>query len=83
MILDVDMYKLCIDDMSTEKDNFNKELYTKFKCSKCGFVTYLPNFIIDFYINSSKIFDDSKIKEKQKIKMQCAKCSNKIEIVEE
>lgn len=80
MILDVDMYKLCIDEDNIKEDDFDKMNYTKFKCDKCDFVTYIPNSILDSYFNLAKEFNNEKFKNKYDIKFACAKCSGQIEI---
>lgn len=80
MILDVDMYKLCIDEENKPKDVFDENNYIKFKCEACGFETYIPNLILNFYIEAGKNFDKEKYSFISNLSFKCAKCENFIKI---
>jgi len=59
LALDVEMYKLCIDEDKKE----NKPMYFKFKCNKCDYETDIPYSIIEALLkfNSNTINFDCKM----------------------
>ena len=42
LILDVELYKLCIDE-----EEYKKPLYIKYKCNKCNYTTEIPYEILN------------------------------------
>lgn len=76
MILDIDMYKLCIDEENPKETIFDNKDYTKFKCDKCSFETYIPNEILNFYYDIAQKFDT----KTHDLSFKCAKCDGQIHI---
>lgn len=71
LVLDVDMYKLCID----EENEPEKNTYINFKCDNCEYKTEIPYEMIKLLYDSNKIISNSDLKE---INFKCKKCGNNL-----
>lgn len=68
LILDVDMYKLCID----EDDLKNKNKFILYKCNKCNNEIKMPEEIINSFLIINKMFGENNINPE----FNCPECQD-------
>lgn len=71
-VLEIDMYKLCIDDtISTDE----KPKYIKYKCNKCSYETDIPYELVELLAKANEIYTHS---SQNTPLFHCAKCDGHI-----
>lgn len=68
-VLDIDLYKLCIDNDSTK----GQPKYAKYKCESCGEEVKIPIEIINHYIYLNKIKNSNEIPT-----FHCTSCNDRL-----
>lgn len=69
LILEIDMYKLCIDDTIKEP------LFVKYKCNKCDYETDIPYEIIKIIMDAKNLNSN----KTEYITFNCKNCEGKIQ----
>lgn len=72
LVLDIDMYKLCIDEDSANK---SKPQFITFKCEKCDYETDIPFEMIQLLSDAGKMSDGFDL---SKTNFNCKKCDGKM-----
>ena len=70
LILEIDMYKLCIDEEEKETPK-----YIKYKCDICNYETEIPYEALKIIKEANNLYDNNTIKE---LTFKCKKCNGKL-----
>lgn len=76
LVLDVDMYKLCIDE---DAERNNRPLVIKYKCNKCDYETEVPTDLIDMSEFAKRVYPSAKSETPT---FKCAKCDGQLHSIE-